>query len=460
MGTTSVQRSRIFISYRREDAEQAAGRLAADLRKHFKREQVFEDIASIDFGADFMDALRDGLESCAAMIVVIGPTWVTITDKQGRRRLDLADDWVRQEVAYALKAGVRVIPVLVGHAEMPSSDALPQEIQPLTRRQAMPLVTRHWDKDVELLADRLKSIPGLDGKLAVAPVPPVAPSEPGAANQAAPELPPGTTFRDGDLCPEMVVIPAGRFTMGSPSNEQGRSDDEGPQHLVTIPRPFAVGKYAVTFDDWDACVREGGCAHNPDDNGWGRGRRPVINVSWNDVMEYIQWLSARTGKTYRLMSEAEWEYAARAGSSTPFHTGMNINPTQANYNTTVSFAGSATAPWPQQTVPVGSYDPNKFGLYEVHGNVWEWTEDCWNGNYNGAPKQGEAWTSGDCGRRVLRGGSWGDSPQYRRYPQLRCRFPCRQDALKSLILASLRLGAPQARWFFWVQGVAWRNFYG
>jgi formylglycine-generating enzyme required for sulfatase activity len=172
-----------------------------------------------------------------------------------------------------------------------------------------------------------------------------------------------------------------------------------------------VGKYAVTFDDWDVCVRDGGCAYNPGDEGWGRGRRPVINVSWNDAQEYIQWLSAKTGKTYRLLSEAEWEYAARAGSSTSFHTGANINPTQANYDTSKSFAGSATAPHKRQTAPVGSYQPNQFGLYDVHGNVWEWTEDCWNGNCNGAPTQGEAWTSGDCGRRVLRGGSWYVDPQ-------------------------------------------------
>jgi hypothetical protein len=157
MGVTPLQRSRIFVSYRREDAEQAAGRLASDLRVHFKQEQVFEDIASIAPGADFMDALRDGLESCAAVIVVMGPTWATLTDKQGQRRIGLADDWVRQEVAYGLQSqGVRVFPVLVGDAHMPRPEDLPEDLQPLTRRQAIPVTVRHWAKDIGLLVEQLK----------------------------------------------------------------------------------------------------------------------------------------------------------------------------------------------------------------------------------------------------------------------------------------------------------------
>ena len=155
-GDTPVQRSRIFISYRRQDAEQAAGRLAADLRTHFAAEQVFEDIASIEPGADFEEALQQGLASCAAVIVVIGPAWSTITDRQGRRRIELTDDWVRQEVAHCLQSpGVRVFPVLVGDAHMPRSEDLPEALRPLTRRQAYPLVTRHWAKDVATLVRHL-----------------------------------------------------------------------------------------------------------------------------------------------------------------------------------------------------------------------------------------------------------------------------------------------------------------
>jgi len=207
-------------------------------------------------------------------------------------------------------------------------------------------------------------------------------------------------FRDCKVCPEMVMIPAGSFTMGSPASE--RVPSENPQHLVTIARPFAAGKSEVTFNEWDACVRDGGCSHKPDDRGWGRGLRPVIYVSWDDAQQYVQWLSRKTARNYRLLSEAEWEYVARAGSTTAYSHGDSIiTPQQANYYT-----------W--QTTLVASYAPNAFGLYDVHGNVWEWTADCWNGNYSGAPTNGDAWTSGDCSRRVFRGGSWTDYPVFLR----------------------------------------------
>lgn len=264
-----------------------------------------------------------------------------------------------------------------------------------------------------LARNRLKSLaPAPPAQVAtIAPSTPAPTPAPAAAlADSVQGLAPGTAFKDCDVCPEMVVVPAGSFMMGSPQSEQGRDSDEGPQHPVTISRQFAAGKYEVTFDEWDACVRERGCGHNPTDNGWGRGQRPVINVSWQDAKAYAEWLSSKTGRSYRLLTEAEWEYAARAGTMTAFSTGMTINPTQANYDATSSYAGSVTGPYRQQTVPVGSFQPNAFGLYDVHGNVWEWTEDCWNGSYNGAPSDGSAWTSGDCGQRVLRGGSWFNNP--------------------------------------------------
>ncbi len=229
---------------------------------------------------------------------------------------------------------------------------------------------------------------------------------PAVAVSAAANLTPGNTFRDCDVCPEMVAIPAGSFMMGSPASEQGRSDDEGPQHQVNIARPFAAGKFEVTFDEWEACVRERGCR-----GGRGRGKRPVFNVSWNDAKQYTKWLSAKTGKPYRLLTEAEWEYVARAGTTTPFNTGANINPTRANYDAGMSYAGSVIGEFRKQTAAAGSFQPNAFGLYDVHGNVWEWTEDCWNANYQGAPNDGSARTTGDCGQRVLRGGSWGNHPR-------------------------------------------------
>lgn len=220
---------------------------------------------------------------------------------------------------------------------------------------------------------------------------------------AASQLSPGTIFRDASGCPEMVVIPAGEFMMGSPENEPGRSSDEGPQHRVVIARPFAVGRYAVTFDEWDACVAAGGCSHKPEDEGWGRGRRPVINVSWEDAQAYVRWLSNKIGKPCRTLSEAEWEYAARGGSATRHPWGDEPGTSRANFRESGSqWSG-------RQTAPVGSFEPNAFGLCDMIGNVWQWVQDCWNSTYSGAPEDGRPWDSGDCGWRVLRGGSWNNN---------------------------------------------------
>ena len=211
---------------------------------------------------------------------------------------------------------------------------------------------------------------------------------------------PFAEYKDCSECPAIVEIPPGTFMMGSPDSDSERNDDEGPVHRVTIPASFAVGKYEVTFDEWDACVSAGGCSHKPEDKGWGRGRLPVIYVSWGDAQEYVSWLSKKTGKTYRLLSEAEWEYVARAGTTTPFHTGEQISTSQANF-------GKSR----KRTVPVGSFGANQFGLHDVHGNVYEWVQDCWNANYKGAPVDGSVWTTVDCTSRVLRGGSWYIEPR-------------------------------------------------
>jgi formylglycine-generating enzyme required for sulfatase activity len=220
-----------------------------------------------------------------------------------------------------------------------------------------------------------------------------------ATASAQERLKPGETFRDCPECPELVVIPPGSFIMGSPASEAGRFSNEGPQHRVRIPRGFALGKYEVTFAEWDACVKAGGCSHRPGDERWGRGNRPVIRVSWDDAREYVRWLSRKTGHEYRLPSEAEWEYAARAGTTTPFYFGNDINSRQANYGLNEG-----------KTVAVGKYPANAFGLHDVHGNVWEWVEDCWI-IYKGGPSDDSTWTTGNCNRRVLRGGSWYDLPR-------------------------------------------------
>jgi len=230
-------------------------------------------------------------------------------------------------------------------------------------------------------------------------------------------------------CPEMVVIPAGSFMMGSPVNEPERAKDEA-QVRVTIAGPFAVGKYAVTFDEWDSCAADGGCSgYKPSDQGWGRGKRPVINVNWDDARAYAAWLSRKTGKTYRLLSEAEREYVTRAGTMTPFWWGSSITTKQANYEGKYTYAGGAKGEYRLRTVPVDSFAPNPWGLYNVHGNVSEWTEDCWNDSNIGNPGDGRPRTTGDCSRRVVRGGAWYSFPQFLRsayrgrlYPQFRVNY--------------------------------------
>jgi formylglycine-generating enzyme required for sulfatase activity len=219
-------------------------------------------------------------------------------------------------------------------------------------------------------------------------------------------------FRDFAAAPEMVIVPAGTFLMGS--RDEG-DEDERPQHKVTIACPFAVGRFAITFDEWDAALRHGGVKHNPGDEGWGRGRRPVINVSWEDATTYVGWLSRETGKSYRLLSEAEWEYCCRAGTATPFWWGSSISASQANYDGNYTYGGGSKGEYRERTVPVDSFAANPFGLYQVHGNVWEWVEDCWHKDYSGnPPSDGSVWPGGDPSSRVLRGGSWVGIPQYLR----------------------------------------------
>ncbi len=218
---------------------------------------------------------------------------------------------------------------------------------------------------------------------------------------------PGESFRDCDTCPLMVSVPAGSFSMGAPESEPHSRSNERPQRTVSVPA-FAVGAYEVTFAEWDRCVAEGGCGgYSPHDGGWGRDDRPVINVSWDDAQLYVAWLSRETGQTYRLPTEAEWEYAARAGTTTPFHTGGTISSQQANFDGQHGYplGSNGGGLYRGQTVPVGSFAPNAFGLHDVHGNVNEWVQDCY-GSYWNAPRDGRASEGGDCSVRVVRGGTW------------------------------------------------------
>ena len=199
----------------------------------------------------------------------------------------------------------------------------------------------------------------------------------------------------------MVAIPGGQFRMGSERILSKKN--EKPVHRVRVPT-FRLGKHEVTFAQWDACVADGGCKHKPNDEGWGRGNRPVINVSWDDVQQFIEWLNDKMGGNYRLPSEAEWEYAARAGSTTKYSWGNDFGSNRANC------ANYGCGDRYENTAPVGSFPANAWSLHDMHGNVYEWVQDCWNGSYNGAPSDGSAWLSGNCSLRVIRGGSWNDVP--------------------------------------------------
>ena len=247
-------------------------------------------------------------------------------------------------------------------------------------------------------------------------------SRPGPAERRAP---PDHAFRDCPHCPVMVMIPAGSFLMGSPETEEGREGDEGPQREITIRAPFAIGVYEVTFEEWDACVSDGGCDGYRPPDWWGRGRQPVTEVSWRDARAYVEWLSKATGHSYGLPSEAQWEYAARAGTRTARYWGESAEEqcryangfdrvlARTNRNGLAMFEEYGLT-YPRcsdgqgdGTAPVGSYEPNAFGLHDMMGNLTEWTDDCWNPDHSGRPEHGGTRFSGDCSRRVLRGGTWG-----------------------------------------------------
>jgi len=596
--------AKIFISYRREDSQYAVDRIYEALRRRLKKRDIFMDVDDIPKGVDFVEYLSAKVAQCETLVAVIGPQWLTVTDKDGSRRLNNPEDFVRIEIVAALKRGIPVVPVLLDGTPMPTAAQLPQDMRGFERRNGAEVHRRTLKSDIEALvrdlgyagggagaglypvlatlaviggggaaayfggmfspsgpppvveqtaevgrasarqpdleaetdggprpallgdetpdttaadaAARSEAIgalqralsgiglytSGIDG--AVGPgtraaaarfasetnapamdLETATPADiaaltarveaeairraeresaawsiaqrtdtiaayrayladyPSGANVSAansriralereaavqappantdggpgPPLRPGDTFRDCDDCPEMVVLPAGSFVMGSPAGEEGRDSDEGPLRTVQIGYQFAVGKYEVTWAQWEACVADGGCDNAGPlgaggDNGWGRGNRPVINVSWNDAEAYAQWLSRTTGERYRLLSEAEWEYAAR-GVTTPTAASTRFSWGDGDpVCTRGARNGAVFRPCEGRgTEPVGFSAANAFGLHDMHGNVWEWTQDCYVDSYSGAPTDGSARIVSECSRRVLRGGSWNGYPQ-------------------------------------------------
>ncbi len=366
----------VFISYKQEERERM--RPIANALIELGLEVWFD--ARLVPGKAFTEEIVGEIDTCRAMIVCWSPKAI-------------ASEFVRGEADIGRQRGV-LVPVMIEPCRL---------VPPFNMLHAESLIgwngrSDHdgWHKVLRALSRHVGR--ELGGASSVAPrrqtpTPPALPPP-----HPAP-LPPKSVPL---LVPEMVRIPPGRFLMGSHGWAADAMGTERPQHEVRINYAFELGKYAVTFAEWDAALAAGANLHNPMERGYGRGRRPIMNVSWEDAQTYIAWLNSKTAGGYRLPSEAEWEYACRAGSTTAYSTGNRITKNQA--------CVMSEAP-----APVGSHPANAFGLHDMHGNVWEWVEDAWHDNYKGAPNDGSVWSTDDTSPRVLRGGSWAnDHPAYLR----------------------------------------------
>ncbi|MBI4724849.1 MAG: SUMF1/EgtB/PvdO family nonheme iron enzyme, partial [Rhodomicrobium sp.] len=357
--------------YRRDDSKHQAARIYDALIKVLPSDDVFMDIGSIRPGDDFVETLEGWVAKCDILLALIGAGWLDAADSGGKRRLDDENDLVRIEVREALKRGIPVVPVILDGAKMPERDELPGDLKKLVRRNAEFVEFRTFDTDAGRLIHRLN--------LANAPKP--VQTQP----KATPVLSEMRIFRDFPEAPEMAVVPKGYFIMGSPPGEPGRSKDEGPRHEVIIPQAFAIGRFAVTKGEFSAFVADtnykakGGAyvwigkewALNSKNSWQNPGfdqddSHPVVCVNSHDVQAYIDWLNSKVpGRPYRLPSEAEWEYACRAGTATPFWWGSSIATEQANYNGNFIYeGGGAKGVHRQKTVPVQSFEPNPWGSWE------------------------------------------------------------------------------------------------
>jgi formylglycine-generating enzyme required for sulfatase activity len=294
--------------------------------------------------------------------------------------------WQRREISAFLREfvelGTPVIPVLL--ANSPAQPQLPILLKNMTyvdfrRQESSPFESLLW---------------GITGRRSASPLPQGLPVS-SASQSFREDLGKGVTL-------DMVKIPGGTFLMGSPKSEEGHRDSESPQHSVTIA-PFYMGKFAVTQAQYQAVMGDNPANFKGD-------QRPVERVSWHDAIAFCQKLSEKTGNHYRLPSEAEWEYACRAGTTTPFYFGETITSDLVNFNGGFTYGAASKGICRGTTTEVGSFPPNEFGLYDMHGNVWEWCADRWHGNYKGAPIDGNAWMDGDSNYRLLRGGSWYFNP--------------------------------------------------
>lgn len=423
-GYGGIMTGKVFISYRRRDSFWFAGRLRDRLAAVLGENNVFMDIHDLTPGQPFPSRLQTGIAAADYVIAVLGPAWVTaMRDSEVSGRQDFA----RLEIAAALEQGKVVVPVLFDGANFPASGDLSPDLQRLAAFHGVSFNRNTFDRNVE------EVLLGMSGPLRpgaifvdVGPVEQsrrrwLMPGRGGARSER---------FRDVAYGPELVVVPAGEFLMGSPPDEVGREPEErgseGPQRTIRFTAPFAVGRFPITVAEFRAFVEHtalrvtgganfpahGAYSYSPT-RSWERpgfdqeDSHPVVAIGWENAKAYVVWLSQVTGRRYRLTTNSEWEYAARAGSTTRFHVGDEVTQEHANF----TFRG-----WTREgTTPVGHFEaPNAWGLEDVHGNVWEMCEDKWNESYADVPLDGTAWPGGDDNYRVARGGSWTDAPKYLR----------------------------------------------
>ena len=410
--------SKIFISYRRNDSQQVTRKIYDLLAKQFGHGMVFRDLDSIPAGETFKEYSQRELSQCQILISVIGPKWLEMADTDYRRRLDNPKDGVRLEIEWALKRKMSVIPLLINDTQMPQAEVLPRSLKTLTTLHAARLRHHFWlnRRDVARLVGDINQCLQKAPKTA-SPArffyDVITVDERG--NKRSRQQKTANYMRENlshGVILDMVVIPGGEFLMGSVVGEG--EENEHPQHPVTV-NSFAMGKYPVTQAQWKAVAALPQVKRKLllDPSKFKGGNHPVEKVSWYDAMEFCQRLSQKTGRTYRLPCEAEWEYACRAGASTPFHFGPTLAPHLANYTEKSIEDFGPKGQSREQTTPVGGFQAaNGFGLYDMHGNVWEWCLDYWHENYLGAPLDGSAWVSNqDAAARVMRGGSWFNFPE-------------------------------------------------
>ncbi|MFG6105354.1 SUMF1/EgtB/PvdO family nonheme iron enzyme [Leptothoe sp. EHU-05/26/07-4] len=385
----------IFISYRRSDSIAETGRIYDRLVTAFGKDRVYKDVDSIPLGSDFAEELDKAVGQCQVLLVIIGKTWVSATEVDGAKRLDNPDDFVRIEVESALKRNIPVIPVLLEGASLPKRMQLPESLHKLARRNGTqvgydPRFHADMDRLVKAIKDLLQSEASSPKTLVSQSAQLATASQEPATRENKPQETTNKSSKTLNLgngvALELLYISSGKFLMGSPQGE-GRGD-ELPQHEVAVPE-FWMGKYPVTQEQYQAVMEENPSIFRGDNF-------PVECVTWHNAAKFCETISQQTGQPIRLPSEAEWEYACRAETRTPFSFGAILTAGQANFSNNVL-----------KTTPVGRYSPNNFGLYDMHGNVWEWCQDHMHSNYLGAPTDGSAWTQGgNSNFRMVRGGSW------------------------------------------------------